>query len=272
MVLAYAALLGVIQGLTEFLPISSTAHLVLAEQLFTLDPVLFGQTFDVACHLGTLAAVVVYFWPDLAAMARSLPRVGTLFGPRPDPAGWTAALIVLGTVPAVVVGLAFGRAIEEGLRTPPAVAVALTGVALIFFAVERWGSPRRTGASLGLADAALIGCAQACALVPGVSRSGATIAAGMALGLRRADAARFGFLLGIPAILAAAAKQGLPLVEHGLPPGEAEIFVVGIVTSGIVGYFAVSLLLRFLTRHSLRVFAWYRLVLASAVVFWSFHR
>jgi undecaprenyl-diphosphatase len=268
MVLVYAVLLGVIQGLTEFLPVSSSAHLILARAFFGWNSDQFGMAFDVACHVGTLIAVVIYFWPEILAMVRALPRVGTLAGPQPDPAAWMAALIVLGTVPAVIVGLLFGQAIEDRWRTPAVAATTLAVVAFALFAVERWGAMRRSGASLGLVDAAVIGCAQAAALIPGVSRSGATISAGMALGLRRDEAARFGFLLGVPAILAAAVKEGVPLVRHGLPPGEAQIFAVGIVSSAIVGYLAVRLFIRYLTRHSLSVFAWYRLALAASVVIW----
>ncbi len=268
MVLVYAVLLGVIQGLTEFLPVSSSAHLILARAFFGWNTEQFGMAFDVACHVGTLIAVVVYFWPEILAMIRAVPRVGTVLGPRPDPAAWMAVLIVLGTIPAVVVGLIFGKAIEEGLRTPAVAAAMLAAVALVLFAVERFGAKRRTEESLGLVDAAVIGCAQAAALVPGVSRSGATISAGMALGLRRDEAARFGFLLGVPAILAAAVKEGIPFVRHGLPPGEGPLFAAGIVSSAIVGYLAIRLFIRYVTGHSLSVFAWYRLALAASVVIW----
>ncbi len=268
MVLVSAILLGVIQGLTEFLPVSSSAHLILARAFFGWNGDQFGIAFDVACHVGTLLAVVVYFWSDILAMIRAVPRLGSLAGPKPDPAARTAVLIVLGTIPAVAVGLTFGKVIEERLRTPAVAAVTLAAVAFALVAVERWGSKRRSGASLGLIDAVAIGCAQATALVPGVSRSGATISAGMALGLRRDEAARFGFLLGVPAILAAAVKEGLPLLKHGLPPGEATIFAAGIASSGIVGYVAVRLFIRYLSRHTLSVFAWYRLALAASVVVW----
>lgn len=271
MVLVYAVLLGVVQGLTEFLPVSSTAHLVLAEKFFGLRADVFGPSFDVACHVGTLLAVLAYFRPEIAAMVRAVPRLGTVVGPTPDPAAWMAALIVIGTVPAVAVGLAFEHVIEARLRTPAVIAVTMAVVALAFFAVERWGSRRRDVSSLGLWDTVVIGCAQATALVPGVSRSGATISAGMALGLRRDEAARFGFLLGTVAILGAAAKKAWPL-RHGLPPGEASVFAVGIVSSGIVGYLAVRLFIRYLTRHSLSVFGWYRLALAASVVAWWFVR
>ncbi len=267
MALVYAVLLGVVQGLTEFLPVSSTAHLVLAERFFGLRADLFGPSFDVACHVGTLLAVLVYFRPEIIAMVRAVPRLGTVLGPTPDPAAWMAVLIVIGTVPAVAAGLTFEHAIEARLRTPAVIAVTMAAVAFAFFAVERRGSRQRDAASLGLWDTVVIGCAQATALVPGVSRSGATIAAGMGLGLRRDEAARFGFLLGIVAILGAAVKKAWPL-RHGLPPGEGPVFAIGIAASAVVGYLAIRLFLRFLTRHSLSGFAWYRLALAASVVVW----
>jgi len=272
MTLVYAVLLGVIQGLTEFLPVSSSAHLILARAFFGWDSAQFGMAFDVACHVGTLAAVVAYFWPDIVAMIRAVPRAGTLLGAEPDPAAWMALLIVIGTIPAVIVGLLFGRAIEEGLRRPAVAAAMLAVVALAFFAVERFGAKRRTQASLGIADAVLIGCAQAAALVPGVSRSGSTIATAMALGMRRDEAARFVFLLGVPAILAAAVKEGLPFVKHGLPAGEGPLFVAGMVSSALVGYLAVRFFIRYVAGHSLAAFAWYRLALAATVVTWWFIR
>ncbi len=268
MALIYAALLGVIQGLTEFLPVSSSAHLILARAFFGWDAEQFGMAFDVACHVGTLIAVVVYFRAEILRMVQAIPRVGSLAGPRPDPDAWLAFLIVVGTIPAVIVGLLFGKAIEEGLRTPAVTAVTLSVVALGLFAVERYGAKRRVQSSLGLLDAVVIGCAQAAALVPGVSRSGSTITAAMALGMRRDESARFVFLLGVPAILAAAVKEGLPFALHGLPPGEGPLFVTGIVTSAIVGYLAVRFFIGYVSKHSLAVFAWYRLALAGAVVVW----
>jgi undecaprenyl-diphosphatase len=272
MTLLYAALLGVVQGLTEFLPVSSSAHLILARAFFGWDTDQLGMAFDVACHVGTLAAVLVYFRAEILRMVRAVPRAASLVGPRPDPDAWTALLIVVGTVPAVVVGLVFGQAIEARLRTPTVAAVTLAAVALGFFVVERHGAKRRSQSSLGIVDALVIGCAQAAALVPGVSRSGATIIAAMGLGLRRDESARFGFLLGVPAILAAAVKEGLPFVRTGLPAGEGTLFVTGIAASAVVGYLAVRFFVRFVSNHSLAAFAWYRFALAGAVVVWLLRR
>jgi undecaprenyl-diphosphatase len=268
MTLLYAALLGVIQGLTEFLPVSSSAHLILARAFFGWDADQFGMAFDVACHVGTLVAVLVYFRAEILGMVRAVPRLGSLAGPRPDPAAWMAFLIVIGTVPAVIVGALAGDSIEQYLRRPEVAAVTLAVVALGFFAVERYGAKRRVQASLGVVDAIVIGCAQASALVPGVSRSGATITAAMGMGMRRDESARFVFLLGVPAILAAAVREGLPFLTQGLPPGDGPLFLVGMVASAVVGYLAVRFFIRYLSDHSLAAFAWYRLALALAVMVW----
>jgi undecaprenyl-diphosphatase len=268
MTLLYAALLGVIQGLTEFLPVSSSAHLILARAFFGWDAEQFGLAFDVACHVGTLLAVLVYFRAEILAMIRAVPRLGTLAGSHPDPDARLGVLIVIGTVPAVIVGALAGDAIEQHLRRPDVAAVTLAVVALAFFAVERYGTKTRGQASLGVLDAVIVGCAQALALVPGVSRSGATITASMARGLRRDESARFVFLLGVPAILGAAAKEGLPVLRRGLPPGEGALFVTGMATSAVVGYLAVRFFIRYVSDHSLAAFAWYRLALAAAVVVW----
>ncbi|MBE3099338.1 MAG: hypothetical protein IMZ44_19660, partial [Planctomycetes bacterium] len=174
----------------------------------------------------------------------------------------------VGTVPVVVIGLLWSGAIERTLRTPLVAAFNLAAVALAFFAVERVGSQRRDGRSVTMGEAAVLGVAQATALVPGVSRSGATIVTAMFIGLRRDEAARFTFLLGIPAILAAAGKEGLDLVRRGLGPGELQLFAVGAVASAAVGYLTVKYFIRYLAGHSLRPFAWYRLALAAGVLVW----
>jgi undecaprenyl-diphosphatase len=281
--LVQAALLGVVQGLTEFLPVSSSAHLILARMFFGFDGEKFGLAFDVATHIGTLVAVMAYFHKDLRALILSLPH---LFKPgrpdagehvridRPDvkPGAEGARLIwllVIGTFPAVVLGVFINDAVELRLRTPGVAAVALAVGALAFLAAERLGAKRRNEESLTGAEAFWIGCAQAAAaLVPGVSRSGATITIALFFGLRRAEAARFTFLLGIPAILGAAILEFPDMLEQGLHTTGSMPFVVGIGTSAVVGYLAVKYFIRFLAKHSLDVFAWYRLALAGSVVIW----
>lgn len=264
-----AALLGVVQGLTEFLPVSSSAHLILARAFFGWDAGRMGLAFDVACHVGTLLAVLVYFRRDVAAMVGAVPD---LLARRPTPPARLALLIILGTVPAVLVGVLFGDLIEDRLRTPAVAATTLAVVAFSLFAVEALGRRSRSHDTLSAGEAFGIGVAQASALVPGVSRSGATIVLGMALGLRREEAARFAFLLGIPAILAAAGREGVMLLGRGLSPAEGQLFAVGMASSAVVGYFTIKYFLRYLTGHSLAIFAWYRLALAAAVVAWLFLR
>jgi undecaprenyl-diphosphatase len=258
-----AVLLGIVQGLTEFLPVSSSAHLILARLILGWDADQFGLAFDVACHVGTLLAVLVYFRHDLWDMTRAVPDVFRVSDSEPAK---LVRLVAIGTVPVVIVGLLWASAIESRMRTPAVAATTLALGALGFFLVERFGSRTRGEASLGYGEAVWVGCAQAAALVPGVSRSGATMTLAMAFGLRRDAAARFSFLLGIPAIVAAAAHAGLDLLKTGLHGSEVSLFVVGLVTSAVVGYVAIGILLRYLTRHSLSAFAWYRLAVALAVV------
>jgi undecaprenyl-diphosphatase len=267
MTLFYAALLGIIQGITEFLPVSSSAHLILVRALFGMDPDQFGIIFDVAIHLGTLAAVLVYFWQDIVEMIRALPDALSL-----SPSTHAARLIhliVIGTIPIVIVGVLFADVIEEKLRTPWVTVFTLTLGAIGFLIVERLGPRTRTEKDLTVGDAVLFGSAQSLALIPGMSRSGSTITMGMFLGVTRADAARFSFLLGIPAVIAAAAKEGLKLRHGGLHGDMALVFAVGILTSAVVGYLSIRFLLRYLATHRLDLFAYYRLALA-AVVWWAF--
>jgi undecaprenyl-diphosphatase len=260
-----AALLGVLQGLTEFLPVSSSAHLILARAFFGWEAPEFGLAFDVALHVGTLLAIVVYFRAELMRMTAAVPSA---LSSDADVDGRLVRLIAIGTVPAIVVGLLFNDYIEDRLRTPAVAAATLAGVAIVMLIAERARARTRDEAGLTIADAILIGCAQASALVPGVSRSGSTIAIGMLLGVRRDAAARFTFLLAIPAILAAAGKETLELRHAGISAHLAGVYVLGVVVSGVVGFLTIKYFLRFLALHRLDVFAWYRLALAALTVLW----
>jgi undecaprenyl-diphosphatase len=261
--LLQAATLGVVQGLTEFLPISSSAHLILARAFFGWDASVFGIAFDVACHVGTLLAVIAYFWRDLLAMAVALPHAFD----RSPPAR-LLRLVVIGTVPVVVIALLFNDFLENTIRTPGATAVTLTIGAIGLLVAERLRARDRDERSITVPEAVGFGLAESAALIPGISRSGATMTFGMLMGLRRESAARFSFLLGVPAILAAAAKEGLDLAGTGMRGEQVAVFAVGIVSSAIVGYLTVKYFLRFVVDHRLDAFAWYRLALAGAVVFW----
>jgi undecaprenyl-diphosphatase len=174
----------------------------------------------------------------------------------------------VGTIPAVLVGLLLNDAIEDHMRTPTVAAVTLAAGGLAFFWVERLASRSRPPASLSLVEALWIGCAQALALVPGVSRSGATLTVALVLGLARTDAAQFIFLLGVPAILGAAAKEAPVILRAGLGGDGGQLFVIGVATSLAVGYAAVRFFVGYLGRRSLSLFGWYRLALSGSVIVW----
>ncbi len=253
--LVAAALLGLIQGLTEFLPVSSTAHLALAEKVFRLDAARFGLTFDVALHMGTLVAVLVYFsrvWLDLATDLLH-GRFGLLVH------------LVIATIPAVVAALLFDELIAGPLRDPRVIAGALVVGSLIFVAAERVGraNVRRDPT---MTDALVIGLAQALALVPGLSRSGMTISAGLGRGISRDEAARLSFILATPAVFGAGLKTALDLRRSSAIFDHPDALVVGFVVSLVSGLAAVAFLVRFLRGHSLVWFVPYRLALAAVIV------
>jgi undecaprenyl-diphosphatase len=274
-----AALLGVVQGLTEFLPVSSSAHLILARTFFGYDAGRFGLPFDVAVHLGTALAVMAYFHRELLQILAAVPRAFSRGPGSPsnetDDSETRASrmvwLLVIGTLPAVLVGLTLDDFIEQHLRTPGVIAVTLTLGAIAFLIVERTGRHTRSDGSLTMMEALALGGAQALALVPGVSRSGATITVALLLGLRRLEAARFIFLLGVPAILGAAVKELRALPFEG-PNDVAGLMLIGILSSAIVGYLAIRFFVLYMARHSLDLFAWYRLALATSVVIWLMSR
>ena len=271
-----AGLLGIVQGVTEFLPISSSAHLILARDLlgWHLDDD-FALAFDVACHVGTLAAVVAYFRSEVRALAGAALR-GSTWSAAGDRDGRLLRSLALATVPVVVVGLAAGDAIAGTLRTPEVAAASLAAGACVMLAAERTGRGRGrqrasasgsgAGEALGWGPSLGLGIAQAAALVPGVSRSGAVLTVAMFVGLRRESAARFAFLLGIPAIAGAGAKGMLDLVAGGAPPGGLAALGIGALASGLVGYLAIAGFLRYVARHTLDAFALYRIGLSAAVL------
>lgn len=263
--LVAAALLGVVQGLTEFLPVSSSGHLILARAFFGWDPGRFGLAFDVACHVGTFLAVAVYFRREIAELVRAAPAA--LAG-RDGHWPRLGRLMIVGTVPVAVAGLVFADWVETTLRSPAVVAVALAAGAVGLVLAERFGSQRRDHEDVTYGEAFAIGLAQATALVPGVSRSGVTLTVAMLLGLRRESAARFVFILSLPAVLAAALKEGAALAEAGVEGLPWAVFAVGLVVSAVVGYLTVKYFIRYLAAHSLTGFAVYRFALAAVTVVW----
>jgi undecaprenyl-diphosphatase len=264
-----AALLGVVQGLTEFLPVSSSGHVILARAFFGWDYGRYGIAFDAACHVGTLLAVVAFFRTEVARLMMAAP--GALTG-RDGEDERLGRLIIVGTIPIVIVGGLFGDVIEARIRTPLIVAVNLVIGSIGLLWVERIGRQERDARSLGYGEALAIGIAQAAALAPGLSRSGATLTVSMYLGLKRDSAARFVFLMSLPAVFAVAVKEVIDLSEVGLAGVPVTIMAVGLIVSAIVGYLTVKYFLRYLGSHSLAVFAYYRFALAAVTVLWLLAR
>ena len=262
---AYATLLGIVQGLTEFLPVSSSAHLILAREFFGWDAQGLGLPFDVATHLGTLAAVLYYFRGDLWPLATVTP---TALAGGGGARGHLVRLVIAGTVPIVLVGFLADLHWLERLREPAVCAVTLALGALLMMAAERVRTATRGDHDITLAEAFVIGIGQAAALVPGMSRSGTTISLSMLMGIRREAAARFTFLMSIPAVMGAAAREAIALREVALDPLAIRMFAIGILVAGVVGYLAVKYLIRYLANNSLDVFAYYRFALAAAVAVW----
>jgi undecaprenyl-diphosphatase len=265
-----ALLLGLVQGATEFLPISSSAHLYAIPYLFGIsDPLLSSLAFAAVIHLGTLAAVLVALRSDVMRLTRVALRLITSAGRhRGDPADERLILaIIIGTIPAVIVGVAAGDLLESAVRTPLVVAGAVTAGALLLWFAERVSTRERPLQSAGVIDGLMIGLAQALALIPGISRSGATISGGLLLGFRRESAARFGFLLGIPAIAGAGAIELRRLLESSEDlAASAPLLLIGVVSAFVSGLFAIKLLFRILDGGSTRIFVVYRFVFAAVLV------
>ena len=254
--------LACIQGLTEFLPISSSAHLILVPVLTGWPDQ--GLAFDVAVHVGSLAAVLAYFRRDFAAMlADGLRRSpGVRQSAR---MGW---LVVIATIPVGLAGLAVDAGLSEALRSPLLIAAATIVFGLVLLVADRAGAKRRGMESIGFRDAVVIGCAQAIALIPGTSRSGITMTAGLFLGLEPAAAARFSFLLSAPVILMAGGYKSLQLAAGVSEAGWAAL-VAGALVAAVCAYACIHAFLRLVNRVGFAPFVAYRLVL-GAVLLWFF--
>ncbi len=254
-------LLALIQGLTEFLPISSSAHLILFPRLMGWQDQ--GLAFDVAVHVGTLAAVLLYFRRDLAKMARDWTR--SLAGRALTPEARLAWGVLLGTIPVGLSGLLFKDVIETTLRSPLVIALATLAFGLLLWWADRRGRRVRDEYSLDWRDILVIGLAQALALIPGTSRSGITITAGLLLGLTRQGAARFSFLLSIPVIALAGLLKTRDLILGEVPLPWTDL-LLGAVVSGIVAYLSIHYFLLLLERVGLLPFVIYRLILGTVLL------
>ncbi|HTM52119.1 MAG TPA: undecaprenyl-diphosphate phosphatase [Bryobacteraceae bacterium] len=257
-------ILALVQGITEFLPISSTAHLALAPWLLGWKDA--GLTFDIALHVGTLAAVLLFFFRDwLQVIAQGF---GLSYGDDPQLKQQRMLLwfLAAASIPIGVVGFIFKEQAEEW-RNPFLIGGMLIGIGLVMWLAERAASCKKGIAGITLADSALIGAAQALAVIPGTSRSGITIAAALFRGLDRPAAARFSFLLSTPAIAGAAASALHHLMKQGGIPQEMRLaFGLGIAVSALSGCAVIAFFLKYLQRHTLRFFIYYRLVFGIIVI------
>lgn len=254
-------ILGAVQGLTEFLPISSSGHLILAREILHLNTTL-GLSVDAVLQLATSLAVLVYFWRDFWQLLVSFFKMVT--GKSVEaPQKTLLWAIVLGTIPAIIAGLLLEKEMETIFRSASLVAVMLLLGSLLFWVAERYAKQNE---SLTLKKGLIVGLFQCLALVPGVSRSGATISGGLLFGLTRADAAKFGFLLSFPITFGSGLKKLLELFQTGATATIGPELLLGSFVSFLVGIAVIHYLLRFLRTHTLSVFIWYRVALALLVL------
>lgn len=272
MSLIEAIVLGIIQGLTEFLPISSTGHLTVAGKMMNLiseEQPEQWTAFIAVIQLGTLLAVLIYFWKDLIAIIKNFVQ-DNLIKPVKyseqkinSKLGW---LIIIGTVPVVIIGLAFKDAIEGALtKNLYVIAASLIVLALVLALAEKTAKFKKELENITIIDSIFIGFAQALSLIPGSSRSGTTITAGLFVGINRSAAARFSFLLSIPAVLASGALQlyeAIKFIDHTM----AVNIIVATIVSGISGYLAIDFLLKFLKKNSTFLFVYYRIALGIFIL------
>ncbi len=245
-----AIILGIIQGITEFLPVSSTAHLIIIPALFGWKGTVDTLTFDVALHLGTLMSVLIFFARDWLNIIKNERRLLFYIG--------------IATIPAGIAGVSFERLVEENLRSPVIISISLVVIGIVMWFSDKKGSRKKVLNDVSLLDAMIIGIAQAIALIPGVSRSGITISTALFLGLKREDSARFSFLLSTPVILGATIFE---LRKLSTMDADLNIFFSGVITSFLAGIFAINFLLRFLKDHGLEIFVYYRFLLATLLIF-----
>jgi undecaprenyl-diphosphatase len=256
MTIFQAIIFGAVQGVTEFLPVSSTAHLILLPwALGWPDP---GLAFDVALHLGTLVALLIYFrmeWIALIKSARDSRMV---------------RFIIVASIPGAIAGALFEHKVEDALRAPQIIAVMLIVMALVLAAAEFLGLRKKSLDQISWGDAIAVGISQAFAIVPGVSRSGVTITTGLFRGMKRDAAARFSFYLSTPIIGGAVAKKTLDILKGGAGLEQLTPFIAGIISSGIIGYLSIAFMMRYLQTHNTFLFVFYRIALGIVVLlaFW----
>src|SRR3989338_8019206 len=244
---------GAIQGLTEFLPVSSTGHLIIFEHIFNISQKEFGLAFDASLHLGTLIAVLIFFFKDYLSVFNFK---NNLF-----------IKLVIGTIPAAILGLIFENLIENQFRSLTLIAYSLILFSFVMIAAEMYAKRQKQQKAISKRDSFVVGLAQSLALVPGVSRSGATISAGLFLGQTRASAARFAFLLSGPIIAGAGSKKFFDVaMRQNLTSDDLRFFIIGIISSAIFGYLTIKYFLKYLQTNTLYPFIAYRIILGLILI------
>ena len=262
-----AIILGIVQGITEFLPISSSAHLVLVPFFLNwqLNPV-WVFPFDVLVQMGTLLAVLVYFWKDLLDILKGIWLAVKIRTLKDNPDAWLGIWVVIATIPAGLIGLLIKDQVEAAFNSPLATGIFLLVTAALLFLAEYLGKRSRGLKQMNWLDAVVVGLAQALAIFPGVSRSGATISAGMLRNLKRPSAARFSFLMSIPVFVAAAVLSISDLADIPNLSGFLPVLLTGFLAAAVVGYLSIRWLLAFISKHSLKGFAVYCIALAVLTI------
>lgn len=257
MELTKAVILGIIQGITEFLPISSTGHLIVVEHIFNLNPEIFGLTFDLALHLGSLLALLLFFRQDIQTMVIGRKKSSI-----------SLSSIIVGTIPAAMVGVLLESRIEQSLRDYRIVAINLILFSALLYWADKKSTSKHVQSPITLLQAFIIGCFQSIAIIPGVSRSGATIAGALFVGQDRIEASRYAFILSIPIILLAAGKQGLDIIlSHRIfTSGEIIFFFVGTLSSTITAIIVLKWFMSFFRRSGFLPFIIYRILLGAAIL------
>ncbi|MFA6027825.1 MAG: undecaprenyl-diphosphate phosphatase [Patescibacteria group bacterium] len=247
----YSIIFAIVQGITEFLPVSSSGHLIILHDIFDMH-LTSDLAFDVALHAGTFFAILIYFYRDLVKFYKTSPR--------------TLVLICMGAIPAGVVGYFLEDFIDSSLRSLNVIIVMLVAVGVLLIVAEKYHKPLLTLKHLTWQQTLTIGIAQIFALVPGTSRSGITIIAGIATNLKRREAAEFAFLIGLPIFGLATLKKVWDLSQVGVAAHEWTVILIGFFVSGVVGFFVIKYLLKFLDKYSLKWFAYYRFALAFVLI------
>lgn len=260
-----ALILGIVQGLTEFLPVSSSGHLVLGESLLNLR-VETLKSFDILVHSGSLLALLIYFRKDIQLLIRGFMAIFHKADAEESLSRREILYILIATIPATIIGLGFEDQIDAFFRSPGKVAIAMIAVALYFITAEEFKKRQKKSEPNNFWTALFVGISQAIAIIPGISRSGSTIATGMICNLSRVDAARFSFLIGIPAIGGATLITLVKNYHMLLEPSNLLIHLTGLIASFVTSLWAVSFLMRFLKRNTLHVFAVYLVILGILLI------